>query len=156
MQGTVGTQGTIGSQGTQGTQGTIGSQGTQGLQGTTIPSITVVGSDTTVSGNLKTTTVTEGVVVIGNSGTSKTLLLDNGTVQTCTLTGNCTFTMPSLVAGKSFLLFLNTGAGSFSSTFTSVKWSGSAPTVTTAASKVDIFTFVSDGTYWYGVYTQNY
>jgi len=88
---------------------------------------------------------------------AKTISLTNGTVQTCTLTNNCTFTMPTATAGKSFTLFLNTGAGSFTSTFTSVKWSGgTAPTITVTASKVDIISFVSDGTSWYGAYSQNY
>jgi len=100
---------------------------------------------------------TEGLVAIGNTGTAQTLSLTNGTVQTATLTGNCTFTMPTATAGKSFLLFLSTGAGGFTGTFTSVKWSGgTAPTITTTASKVDILTFTSDGTSWYGTAVQNF
>lgn len=102
-------------------------------------------------------TYTETIVDNGNSGTSKTIDLTNGTVQTCTLTGNCVFTMPSTTAGKSFTLFLNTGAGSFTATFTGVRWSDStAPTITSTASKVDILSFISDGSYWYGSFSQNY
>jgi len=38
-----------------------------------------------------------------------------------------------------------------------VKWpSGTAPTLTTTASRWDILTFVSDGTYWYGNFAQAY
>lgn len=121
-----------------------------------------LGSTATSLGNLTTANVTitnftESVVAVGNTGASQTLALTNGTVQTATLTANCTVTMPTAVAGKSFLLFLNTGAGSLTCTFTSVKWSGNtAPTVTTTASKVDVFTFVSDGTSWYGTTVQNF
>ena len=100
---------------------------------------------------------TEKVVSIGNSSTTKTISLTNGNVQTCTLTGNCVFTMPTAVAGKSFLLFLYTGAGSFTASFTSVKFpGGSAPTISTTASRTDLLSFVSDGTSWYGSYVQNY
>jgi hypothetical protein len=99
----------------------------------------------------------EGVVAIGNTSTAKTIDLTNGTVQTATLTASCTFTMPTATAGKSFTLLLNTGTGSFTGTFTSVKWSSSgAPTITTTASRMDILTFFADGTNWYGSYTQGF
>jgi len=99
-------------------------------------------------------------VAIGNTGTAKTISLTLGTVQRATLTGNCTFTMPNVAAssGKEFRLELNTGAGSFTATFTSVKWAaGSAPTITTTASRLDILVFVSDGVNWYGrIFGQDY
>jgi len=121
-----------------------------------------LGSTATSLGNLTTANVTvtnyvETLNAIGNSSTAQTISLVTGTVQTCTLTGNCTFTMPTAVAGKSFILILSTGAGSFTSTFTSVKWpSNTAPTITTTASRWDILTFVSDGTNWYGNSAQAY
>jgi hypothetical protein len=120
-------------------------------------SITATASDTTYVQGLKTAgPVTEGVVAIGNTGTSKTIDLASGTVQTASLTGNCAFTMPTAVAGRSFTLFL-TQTGAFSATFASVKWqAGAAPVVTAVNGKIDIFTFVSDGTYWYGTATQNF
>ena len=121
-----------------------------------------LGGTTSTVGNLtvSNTTVTnytESVVAIGNSSTAQTISLTTGTVQTCTLTGNCTFTMPTATAGKSFILILSTGAGSFTATFTSVKFpSNTAPTITTTACRWDILTFVSDGTTWYGNYAQAY
>ena len=121
-----------------------------------------LGNTATSLGNLTTANVTvtnyiETLNAIGNSSTAQTISLVTGTVQTCTLTGNCTFTMPTAVAGKSFILILSTGAGSFTATFTSVKWpSGTAPTITTTASRWDILTFVSDGTNWYGNSAQAY
>jgi hypothetical protein len=103
------------------------------------------------------TNYTESVVSIGNSGTAQTFSLTNGTVQTVTLTGNCTFTMPTATAGKSFVLILSTGAGSFTSSFTNVKWpANTAPTITVTASRWDILSFISDGTNWYGNYAQGY
>ena len=102
-------------------------------------------------------TFTETIINNGNSGTSQTLSLASGTVQTCTLTGNCTFTMPTATAGKSFNLFLNSGAGNYTAIFTGVRWADSAtPTATILANKVDIYSFISDGTYWYGSFSQNY
>ena len=132
------------------------------LAGTEVLPIVQGGATTKVSANglFNNPTVTnyvEAVVAIGNSSTSKTLDLTNGTVQTVTMTGNCTFTMPTATAGKSFILIVSTGAGSYTGTFTSVKWpSGTAPTLTTTASRWDILTFVADGTYWYGNSAQAY
>jgi hypothetical protein len=104
---------------------------------------------------------TEGVVSIGTVTTASTLSLTNGTVQTATLTAStaCTFTMPTATAGKSFILLLKQAAttGNGTATFTGVKFSGgTAPTITATAAKMDILTFVSDGTNWYGNFVQNY
>jgi hypothetical protein len=129
---------------------TIGNT-TVGLGNTTASVGNVTVANTTV------TNYTETVVAIGSSGTSQTLSLTNGTVQTVTMTGNCTFTMPTATAGKSFILIVSTGAGGFTGTFTSVKWpSATAPTLTTTASRWDILTFVADGTNWYGNSAQAY
>lgn len=119
---------------------------------------TLAGSEAFTNKTLTNPTVTnylESVVVIGNSSTSQTLALTNGTVQTVTMTGNCTFTMPTATAGKSFVLIVSSGAGGFTGTFTSVKWpNNGAPTLTTTASRWDILTFFADGTNWYGTFAQ--
>jgi hypothetical protein len=94
-----------------------------------------------------------------NSSTAITLDLANGTVQIITLTGNATITMPTAVSGKSFIMFLRQDAtGSRTVTWSTVNWAGgTAPTVTSTASKQDIYSFFSDGTSWYGVNVgQNY
>lgn len=99
------------------------------------------------------TNYTEAAVAIGNSGTTQTLSLTSGTFQTVTLTGNCTFTMPTAASGKSFVLILvQDSTGSRTAVFTSVKWpAGTAPTITTTATTGrDIIAFFSDGTNWYG------
>ena len=105
---------------------------------------------------------TEGFVNIGTVGATNTIALTSGTVQHATLTANTatTFTMPAVGAGKSFTLLLKQPAatGGGSATFTSVKWGsgGTAPTITTGAGKMDILSFFSDGTNWYGSIAQNY
>ena len=94
-----------------------------------------------------------------NSSTAITLALTNGTVQIITLTGNATITMPTATSGKSFIMFLKQdGTGSRTVTWSTVKWSGgTAPTVTSTASRQDIYSFFADGTNWYGVTVgQNY
>ena len=119
---------------------------------TTISGTTgVATSNITLTGNY-----TEGVVAIGSSGTTQTLSLTNGTFQTVTLTGNCTFTMPTATAGQSFILIVSQDAtGGRTATFTSVKWpGGTAPVITVAASAIDIISFVSNGTSWFGTAAQ--
>jgi len=116
----------------------------------------VLGTSPTIN-NPTVTNYVETVVAIGNSGTSQTLSLTNGTVQTVTMTGNCTFTMPTATAGKSFILICTQDAtGSRTAVFTSVKFpGGTAPTLTvTATTGVDILTFVANGTSWFGTYAQ--
>ena len=133
----------------------VGTTDTQTLTNKTLTSPAVT------TGTLTNPTVTdyvESVVAIGNTGTAQTIALTSGTVQTATLTGNCTFTMPTATAGKSFILLLKQdGTGSRTATFTSVKFNAAgAPTITATANKMDILTFVADGTNWYGSISQGY
>jgi hypothetical protein len=126
--------------------------------------VTPTGSETLSNKTLTNPTVTnyvESVVAIGTVTSSSTLSLTSGTVQTATLTAStaCTFTMPTATAGKSFILLLKqaTSTGAGTATFTSVKWgTAGAPTVTSTAGAMDIFTFVADGTNWYGSVVQGY
>jgi hypothetical protein len=126
--------------------------------------VTETGTQTLTNKTLTNPTInnyTEGTVAIGTVTTSHTFDLTSGTLQTATLTAStaCTFTMPTASSGKSFLLVLNQAAttGNGTATFTSVLWAGgSAPTVTAAAGSIDMFSFVSDGTSWYGAVTQDF
>ena len=84
------------------------------------------------------------------------LFRSNGSVQTVTLNGNCTFTTPTAAAGASLTLIL-TQSGTFTASFTGVLWSGgTAPTITATANKVDVLVFVSNGTSWFGTAAQNF
>jgi hypothetical protein len=121
--------------------------------------VVTLGSTTTSLGNLTTANVTvtnyvETLQAVGTVGASSTLSLTTGTVLTATLTAStpCTFTMPTAVAGKSFILILTqASSGMTTATFTSVKWpAGTAPTITATASAVDIISFVANGSVWYG------
>jgi len=111
--------------------------------------------------NQTVTNYIESVVAIGTVTTTNTISLTSGTVQTATLTAStaCTFTMPTATAGKSFVLLLKQAAstGNGTATFTSVKFgTAGAPTITATAGKMDILTFIADGTNWYGSIAQGY
>jgi hypothetical protein len=129
----------------------------------TINSATI-GATTAAAGTFTTLTLStyvESVVAIGTVTTASTLSLTNGTVQTATLTAStaCTFTMPTATAGKSFVLLLKQAAttGNGTATFTGVKFgSAGVPTITATAGKMDILTFIADGTNWYGTANQGY
>lgn len=148
------------------TSGTVTLQApaTSGSTILTLPSTsgTVITTSTgQVLTNPTITNYTESVVAIGTVTTASTINLTLGTVQTATLTAStaCTFTMPTATAGKSFILLLRQAAvtGNGTATFTGVKWNtGGAPTITAAAGKMDILSFVSDGTNWYGSFTQGF
>ena len=91
--------------------------------------------------------------VTANTSTAYTIDLANGSVQILTLTGNCTFTFPTATAGRSFILILKQdGTGSRTVTWpAAVKWpAGTAPTITSTASKADKYIFTADGTNWIG------
>jgi len=124
---------------------------------------TYTGTGSVVLGNTPTlanptiNAYTESVTAIGNSSTTQTINIANSTIITATLTANCTWTMPSNAAGKSFILLLKTGNGGFTSTFTGVKFpANTAPTITTANNSMDILSFIADGANWYGNFAQGY
>ena len=113
-------------------------------------------SQTLTNKTIEAGTFTNGYteeVVTANTGTAYTIDLANGSVQILTLTGNCTFTFPTATAGRSFILILKQdGTGSRTVTWAaSVKWpAGTAPTITSTASKADKYIFTADGTNWIG------
>ena len=147
--------------------GILKGNGTSAFTAVTAPSGAIVGTTDTQSLSAKTLTnptvtdYVESVVAIGTVSSSSTLSLTSGTVQTATLTAStaCTFTMPTATAGKSFVLLLKQAAstGGGTATFTGVKFGTSgAPTITATAGKMDILTFIADGTNWYGSISQGY
>ena len=117
----------------------------------------VVGADQIISAPVLKD-VGETCVANATSGSTDTISLTDGNVHNVTLTANCTFTFsapPASGTSGSFTLFLNQdGTGSRTATWPgSVKWAGgTAPTLTTTASRTDIlvFTTIDAGTIWYG------
>ena len=108
---------------------------------------------TPVLTNPTITAYLETAPAIVNSSTTQTISLASGTVLSYTLTGNCTFTMPTATSGTSFIVrLIQDATGSRTATFTGVKWpAGTAPTITTTASTgVDIISFVCIAAVWYG------
>jgi hypothetical protein len=101
--------------------GVVGVTATQTLTNKTITNLINDGS------------ITEEIVALGTSGS---LALDpaNGTIQTCALTGDPTFT-DSLSAGQSIVLMLTNGA-TYTVTFPTITWvtsgGNTAPTLTAA------------------------
>lgn len=96
---------------------------------------------------------TETVYALGTSG-SLDLDPENGTVQTCALTGNPTF-VDSLSSGQSIVLMLTNGA-SYTVTYPTMTWvtsgGNTAPTLTAA----DTLVFWKVSTTLYGAYVGSY
>jgi hypothetical protein len=100
---------------------------------------------------------TERVNTVAAAGASQTLPdVTTATIHDLTLTAaTCALTFPTTAAGKSFTLILrqdSTGGRLVSYPASIVKWpGGSAPTLTTTASVLDVLTFVcANGTNWLG------
>ena len=124
----------------------------------------IVGADQIISAPVLKD-VGETCVANATSGSTDTIDLTDGNVHNVTLTANCTFTFsnpPASGTSGSFTLFLNQdGTGSRTATWPAgngtstpkVIWAGgTAPTLTTTASRTDIlvFTTIDGGMKWYG------
>jgi len=95
----------------------------------------------TLTGNVTLEAITETKTTKSASFTPN--LSDDGTLYSCS--GTMTITMPSATAGKSFTI-IHASANQITWSGT-IKWNGgSAPTAATA---IEIYVFVSDGTNWY-------
>jgi hypothetical protein len=143
--------------GYSGASGISGYSGYSGTIGSTTGSGAVVLQTTPSITTPVITGYTETAPAITNSSTAVTLSLASGTVLSYTLTGNCTFTMPTATSGTSFIVkLIQDGTGSRTATFTGVKWpGGSAPTITTTATTgLDILSFVCINSVWYGTIAQ--
>ena len=75
----------------------------------------------------------------------------DGSIQSVTLDTDATFSMSGFETGNSVTLIITQdGTGSRTGTFTSVKFPGGAPTLTTDANAIDVVTIVYDGTNYLG------
>lgn len=86
----------------------------------------------------------------GNSGTSFALNIDNGPLQSITISGAVAITLTTPThAGKTTVVLTQDGSGHVYS-ISGCKWTaGSAITYSTAASKVDIISIIYDGANMY-------
>ena len=180
----IGPQGIQGVQGNTGSQGATGATGATGsFSGLAMSMDTFLATPT--SANLRATSIdetgtgvlvfgtnptiggatisgfTESVVAAGTVGAAVTIDISAGTLITAILTSAtpCTFTMPTAAAGKSFTVMLKQPASAVATTatFTGVKWGSSGtPVITATIGKMDILSFVSDGTSWYGSASQGF
>jgi hypothetical protein len=184
-QGAQGWQGQQGHQGLTGLQGYQGYQGWQGPTGPGFDSIsspatgrllTATGSSTTnavaqrnltYDGNLLTLTasnfqMTDGqswITLKSNGSTTASVAVDfnNGNIQSYTLNANTSFTLSNGKSGGTYILLITQGASSLTASFAPCKWSnGIPPVVSTTNGAVDIFTFIFDGSIYYGSAVQNF
>ncbi len=127
----------IGPTGVSGRTGSTGATGASGQTGTT-----GIGVDTPIALNS-----------VGNTGTTETLNFASQTPQSITLDNNCTLSFTGATTGGSYLIkIIQDATGSRLITWpAAVKWpSGTAPTLSTGANKVDIVTLFFDGTDYFG------
>lgn len=101
----------------------------------------------TVTGT-KTFEATAQTIVTNSDGATVTFDLSTGNIQQVTLGGNRTLALSNPTTGQCFVLRLvQDGTGSRTVTwFSTIKWPGAtAPTLTTTASRVDLFGFITTG-----------
>ena len=106
--------------------------------------------------------VGQSYVKLPNTGTTTsatTINWNNGNVQEVVLGANTTFTFTNPNAGATYILVVRQSSGG-GNTITwpgTVSWSGGAsPVMTSTSNRFDVFTFVYDGTKYFGSYTQNF
>ena len=84
----------------------------------------------------------------------------NGTIQRFVTNNNTTITLPASSAGRSFMIIIEYGGAHNISWAggSTIKWNtGTTPTYTSVAGKIDIFSFFQDGTNTYGaVFGKNF
>lgn len=104
-----------------------------------------------------------GAIAFATASSSTALTIDwnNSSVQTTSMTGNCTFTLTNPIAGMSYLLVLTqdgTGSRTLVATSPVVKWKGGVqPTLTTTATTGrDIISLFYDGTVYWGSAGNNF
>lgn len=91
------------------------------------------------------------------SGASISVDATTAPVHTVTLGHNATFTISNMVAGQSIMIIITQdGTGSRTGSFTSVKFPGGAPTLSTGTGDIDVVSVFYDGTNYLGNIAQDY
>lgn len=128
--------------------------------GKTAPSGTAVGTsdpqtltNKTIEAGTLTNGYTEEVYALGTSG-SLALNPANGSIQTCALTGNPTFT-DSLAAGQSVVVMLTNGS-SYTVTFPTMTWVGPTGNVAPTLNSANVLVFWKVSSTLYGAHVGKY
>lgn len=98
---------------------------------------------------------TYGVATAG----TVTLNFDNSNIKELTLGGNTTFQASNLENGATYIVKITQGSSSYTVTWDSSTFywpKGTAPAMTAAAGKIDIYTFVCCSNKLYGAFTREY
>lgn len=112
--------------------------------------------DTSVGAMRTTLELDPSTSAISASEIDWSTLKAGGGLYTKTLSANTTFTFANAVAGQTIVVRLTNTASNYTVTWPTVKWAGGvAPTMTTGA-KDDIYTFIYDGTSYYGSAVQDF
>lgn len=91
------------------------------------------------------------------SSASITVDASTAPVHTVTLATNATFTISNMVAGQSIMIIITQdGTGSRTGTFSSVKFPGGAPTLSTGVGDIDVVSVFYDGTNYLGNIAQDF
>jgi hypothetical protein len=165
---------TYGGEGATGPTGATGSLGATGATGAGATGAT--GADSTVpgptgaTGALGSTGATGPVGATGPSGAGDTVYnlgnvsgttsvdINNGTIQTCTMTANTFFEISSVTSGKSVTLIITQGTGApyFASYSSTVLWASGYKVLSATAGTVDMVNMVNVGGTYYDTLTTGY
>jgi hypothetical protein len=139
-----------------------GGTGTVSSVAMTVPSfLTVSGSPITTTGTLAVTATgvlpvanaTIGAQTLTESGGATTVTWSNGNLFILTLSANLIVSFSGATSGQNIQVALTNTAG-YTVTWPTVRWAGGTPPVQSVAF-TDVYTFLYDGTYYYGTAVQN-
>jgi hypothetical protein len=121
----------------------------------TVDSLVFAGSGVSAArvGNEVTVTVAGGAGVTAIAALSIDWSLNP--VYTKTLSANSTFTFTGATAGQTIIVRLTNTASNYTVTWPTVKWAGGTVPVMTVGAKDDVYTFIYDGSTYYGSYIQD-
>jgi hypothetical protein len=151
----VGPTGATGATGASGSTGATGAAGATGATGSFVSPYTgniQINGQAWISADAN-----------GNTTSTTAVNWDDSNIQTFTLDANpTTFTFANPNAGATYILIIRqNSAGSYTvnwpSGATGATWSGgSTPTMTPTANRYDVYTFIYDGSKYFGSYVQNF